>query len=295
MHVAAVWLVVPSCVALLAIWRWTRRKGLHAVADALAVGTVGGLLGTVGYDLVRIPFELAGQRVFAPISVFGVWLFDARASSRFTEVAGWAYHYLNGLTFGVMYALVMRGRHWAWAVGWAFLLETLAVVSPFGRVFALSGNYPAIAIAYLGHVAYGVPLGWTVQRFDGVNRFLGNLPAWSRWAAVALAAAALLGPLASPDAARRDTRARPDEFRVEGRELNPGWLRLTGGLTIGVYNPGPGPVSVRVKRSEQVLRLSADERGTLSFRNAGIYQLFVETDLRSRSSFVIVEPVERAP
>lgn len=56
----------PCYVGLIGAWIWGRRSGRESVATALAIGFAGGLLGTVGYDLIRVPMHLAGQRVFAP-------------------------------------------------------------------------------------------------------------------------------------------------------------------------------------------------------------------------------------
>src|SRR5262249_52644369 len=127
---------VPGYLVLVAVWLYARRAAqasTRALADAIIVGALGGFLGTIAYDVARIPFVMAGLRVYAPNSTYGLWILDADASSRFTETVGWAYHFANGTCFGIMYALFMRGRHWAFAVAWAFLLETIALVSPYGE------------------------------------------------------------------------------------------------------------------------------------------------------------------
>jgi hypothetical protein len=278
---------LPCCVALAGIWIWADRSGRKELAAALTIGLAGGFLGTVAYDVIRLPFLAAGQRVFAPISAYGVWIAEASSSSRFTEVIGWLYHFSNGITFGIMYALFMRNRHWALAIAWAFVLETIAILSPFAPIFSLSGNYAALGIAYLGHVAYGVPLGWLVYRWKNMK-----LPNWLRWTAILLGCAAIAGPLVSPEAIERDGRAAEGEFRVEGERLNPDWLRIERGGKVRVHNPGAEYVKVRVRQNDMTIDVSAGKKDTLSFAAPGIYQVFIETERRSRSSFVIVEPVE---
>lgn len=292
MQFGALAIALPCCIGLTAVWIWARRSGAPGLADRLTIGFIGGLLGTVAYDLIRIPFLMAGQRVFAPISAYGIWIAAADSSSRFTELIGWLYHFSNGITFGVMYALFMRDRHWALAIVWAFALETIAVLSPFARIFSLSGNYPALGIAYLGHVAYGLPLGWLVYRWKPTLRYLVKLPGWLHWIAIVLICAAIVGPLVSPEAIERDARTAGGEFRVEGDRLNPDWLRIERGGEVQVYNPRPEPVTVRLKQSDMAAQVAAGGKQAFSFPRPGIYQVFVETLRPSRSSFVIVEPVE---
>lgn len=290
MQTAALGVALPCCAGLVGVWSWARRSGREGLATALAVGFVAGLLGTVGYDLIRVPVHLAGQRVFAPISVYGIWIADAKASSRFTEVLGWGYHVSNGITFGIMYALFMRGRHWGWAVLWAFALETIAVLSPFARIFALSGQ--AIGSAYLAHVAYGVPLGLLVQEWSATRSYLARVSPRLRAAAMLVGCAVLLWPLVSPAAIHRDARTAEGRFRVDGDRLDPSWLRIERGETVRIVNPGPDSVSVVLRERRELEGVPGGQERVVPFPRPGVYQLHVETERRSRSSFVIVEPVE---
>ena len=292
MQAVALAVALPCSLALAGIWIWAKKSARKELVTRLMIGFVGGLLGTIAYDLIRIPFHIAGQRVFASISAFGIWLADADSSSRFTEVIGWSYHYWNGTTFGIMYGLFMRDRHWVWAIAWAFLLETIAVISPFGRIFSLSGNYYAIAIAYLGHIAYGLPLGALVYNWDDTVDYLASTPGWLIWVVGVIACAAAVGPLVSPERIKHDLRTARGEFRVEAHTLNPDWLRIERGEQILIYNPEAESVSVRVKQTNIGAWVATVQKGVFSFSSSGIYQVFVETDRQSRSSFVIVEPVE---
>jgi hypothetical protein len=163
-------LAVPAAVVLGAIaWRVTRsRSGTGAPAGLQAVlvtGTIGGLVGTIGYDLFRVPFVASGLRVLAPIDSYGVLLLDARTSSPLSGFAGWVYHFSNGIGFGIAYAAVALGRcRWYWGVVWALILETATIVTPFADSYALRGKYDLIAIAYAAHVPYGLAVGWAAQR-----------------------------------------------------------------------------------------------------------------------------------
>jgi hypothetical protein len=98
--------------------------------------------------------------------------------------------------------------------------------------------------------------------------------------------------LGSVEGFRRDARAIPGEFRVEGRRLNPDWLRVERGREFRVHNPEPHNVSVRVKQTNTTTEIMSGGKGSFSFPQPGIYQVFVENKGQTQSSFVIVEPVE---
>ena len=291
MHLAVFVGALPATAAMALIWVAASRSKRTDLADVFAIGLVVGMAATLGYDIARVPFHLAGQRIFAPIAAFGVWILDADRSTRFTEVAGWTYHYWNGITFAIMYALFMRRRHWGWAVAWACALETLAIVSPFGSVFSLKGNPQAQVIAYLGHVAYGVPLGLMVQRWDATREYLTRAADFFKWTIALIVFAAVIGPLIAPEWIARDARASGHTLRIEGARLNPGWLRVNRGDEIQIHNPETEAVSV-VNQAGATYRVEGGQSATIRFDEQGIYQLYVETDRRSKSSFVMVEPVE---
>lgn len=291
MQAVTLGIFVPCALALVGVWAWGHRGGPREVADALAIGALGGLLGTFGYDLIRVPFLLAGLRVFAPIEAYGVWVADAAQSSVWTAILGWGYHFSNGITFGVMYALVARGRHWGWGVAWAMLLETIALVSPFASIFNLSGNPVAIGIAYLGHVAYGVPLGLLVQRWDATREWLLSVPAGLKVGAVAFGVLALCAPSLRGDIRARDARRIETTFRVEGQHLNPDWVRVGVGEETSMVNPSDTEVYLDIV-SAQSFALGAGERTTFVPDSSGIFPVRIRTEGRTRSSFLIVEPVE---
>ena len=162
-------LSAPSIVALAAVGAWlgsTTDERWRRLRTAMVAGTIGGLIGTAGYDLFRLPFHLAGYRLLAPIDSYGVLLLGASGSSPLTGFAGWAYHVSNGVGFGIAYAVVASGRRWWWAVGWAMILESATVLTPFVDTYALRGKWGVIAIAYAAHVFYGLPLGRWVERAD---------------------------------------------------------------------------------------------------------------------------------
>jgi len=297
LHDVVWFLAIPSYVILAAVWLYTRASpdpALRGISEALVIGAVGGFIGTVAYDVIRIPFVLGGLRVFVPNDTYGLWILNASASSRFSETVGWAYHFANGTTFGIMYALFMRGRHWAFGVAWAFLLETIALISPYGAIYHFAGDPWKIAIAYYGHVGYGVPLGLMVQRWDQSAALLGALPRVARLAIAGLFVAAIVGSLTSPAAREVDARTQPRTFLIDNGRLEPDWLRLPGPGKITVKNPCASPNALVVDNTPPIPLAPCEERA-IDMAASGIHQIYVRTELPlSRSSFVLVEPVAAA-
>ena len=290
MHTTVLGVVVPASVALIiAAFAW-RRTRFAGIAGAIENGALGGLLGTFAYDLVRVPFHLSGKRVFAPVSAYGIWITDAAASSRFTEVAGWTYHFANGVSFGIMYALLMSERSWMWGVAWGLMLETIMLASPLAGIFSLSANYDAIAIAYAGHVAWGVPVGVLAQYHRDTREYLAKIPGMLKWSSLALAAAALVAPLFFPASIAHDKAVKRGELERDGDLLRPHWLRIRRGERIRIVNSAPDSAWIRIHEKDE--RIPSSQMREFQFDESGVHQVFVETTRRSRSSFVIVEPVE---
>ncbi len=138
----------------------------------IRLGAIAGVVGTIAYDLFRIPFALAGQRIFAPIFSYGLLIDGGGMSSSWTDLLGWLFHLSNGVTFGIAYAVVMAGRHWGFGVLWGMFLEAVAFLGPFTDIYGLTGKWASIGIAFAAHVAYGLPLGLMVARFNKTERFL---------------------------------------------------------------------------------------------------------------------------
>ncbi|MEW6129717.1 MAG: hypothetical protein AB1757_21945 [Acidobacteriota bacterium] len=292
MKTVTLYLMLPGMVVLLTFWIWAIKSGQSQLSRDLIIGFLGGLAGTIAYDLARVPFTFSGQRIFAPISAYGIWLLDSATSSRLTELVGWSYHFSNGITFGIMYALLSPGRHFVYAIIWAGLLETIAILSPFATIFHLSGNYQAIAIAYLGHLAYGLPLGLMIQKPEKTWNFT-NQYRYVLLASLSMATAmAALWLLTAPSMRERDARVQPQTFRVEGKALNPDWLRIENHEQIKIDNSQSDAISVRVKQTNQTMQVESEQVVPMRFEKTGIYQIFIETDAMTRSSFIIVEPVE---
>ncbi|XVV09215.1 hypothetical protein ACQP2X_30770 [Actinoplanes sp. CA-131856] len=265
---------VPSMIALTVIATVPRVD--PDPRARIRVGAVAGLAGLVGYDLVRVPVALAGQRVFAPIETYGLLIADAAASSPLTSALGWLYHLSNGVTFGIAYAALFARRPLLFGVAWGLFLETVALLSPFADRYGLSGRPVPIVIALGAHVFYGWPLGRLVRDFD---RTAAGLPRLRVTAVLALAVALILAwqrPWAVPPdqrLARALSQPGAPVTIVRTDRFNPEWLRIRPGGCAYVDNRStPG-----------------DALDPLCYAAPGIYRVRLTTRPYS-GGFVYVDP-----
>jgi hypothetical protein len=215
---------VPSTLALAAVgWVVRDKAGYEVLRLGMVAGATGGLVGTLGYDLFRVPFVAAGYRLLAPIDSYGVLALNATHSSPVTGLAGWGYHFANGIGFGIAYGVVARGRHWGWAVLWAMVLETASVVTPFSSAYGLRGHWDVIALAYAAHLFYGIPLGLLVQRSTRWNA-RSPLPVapWIQLTALAVVLTLWHSPWR---ASSPPTDPRGAAVTVSGGRFHPAWVR----------------------------------------------------------------------
>ncbi len=285
-------IALPGLLLIISLYIWSKSKGNSYISHALELGFAGGLAGTIAYDLGRLPFLLMGLRVFAPIDSYGVWLLNTHCSSNISDLAGWLYHFNNGISFGIMYALFMQGRSVFWAVLWACGLETIAFLSPFGRIYGFTGNYTALGIAYFGHILYGIPLGMMTRNAASTLKWMKSIPKGFYVFGFLVAVASILGPFTTDEFALSKKQDRA--FQIEGERIQPEWLRIRTGQVALIKNKDKKNNTVLLKKLDLELEVPANETRKIEISSPGIYQIFVKTPERSHSSFLMIEPVEKA-
>jgi hypothetical protein len=151
---------------------------LYRVEDSLArtstMGLAAGALATVALEAIRLPGFWLGFMPGNLPRLMGVLLLNqfAAGPSLKSDVAGWAYHFWNGASFGLIYVLVFGTcRRW---VGTVF-----GVILGFGFMF--SPVITALGVGFLGlefsrgfpltvtvaHAAFGLVLGWLAAAWLG--------------------------------------------------------------------------------------------------------------------------------
>src|SRR5947207_15541025 len=101
-------------------------RGDRRLCRALSIGTIAGLIGAIAYDVFRLPFVFSrawGLETIVPqmplfkvFPRFGALILgqplEQSSYSASAHLVGWAYHFSNGATFGVMFAaLIGEARH----------------------------------------------------------------------------------------------------------------------------------------------------------------------------------------
>ena len=159
---------LPALVVVIAVAVWARRVAREPFFNRLVVGLVAGFIATLAYDGVRwaiqetAPLDYDG---FRSISIFGSLILSKPESALDARIAGWTYHFWNGISFGVMYALVAGPARWYWGLAWGMALE-LMMISIYPVAFAIQRSDPAfLAISMTGHAAYGAVLGLLAERW----------------------------------------------------------------------------------------------------------------------------------
>lgn len=280
-------LAAPGLLLIVVIAVVLKRSGRYPdLYVALVAGALGGVVATLGYDLIRTPFLAAGYRLFAPIDSYGILILGSTHSTHATETVGWLYNFANGVGFGVGYSVLAVGRRWWWAIPWALGLETMTIVTPYADVYGLRGQLDIIAIAYGAHVAYGVPLGIIVQQAgrwrDAGEAFLP--PSWALGGVIA--ALVLWQQPWIPSEAPPDDNGRP-VAAVAGLRFVPEWLRVPVGGCLVLDNRDD--IAYTPSAPAGAALLAPTSRRTYCFPSAGIKRVQLNGAPYS-GGFVLVDP-----
>lgn len=176
------WIFGPSCLILIVIGCLDSLAGSRRLARMLALGAGAGLAAAVAYDVFRLPFVYSQSwglsGVLPPLNLFkvfprfGAMILDQPLEqekySLVTNLIGWAYHFSNGATFGIMY-LAMIGRTCR-SIGWAILfaagLEAAMLLTPYPQVFGIALTTAFILATLTAHMIFGAALGFSLRLAD---------------------------------------------------------------------------------------------------------------------------------
>jgi len=171
---------IPALI-ILAVWTGFDAVRVHRIFVPVMIGAVSGLLAAVSYDIFRLPFVFSKQwgltgivpalNLYKVFPAFGAMIlgqpYPQAEYQLSAELLGWAYHFSNGLTFGVMY-LAMVGnplkRHWAWAVVFAVGLELAMLFTPYPKAFGIPVTSTFVWATLTAHLIFGVAMGLISRR-----------------------------------------------------------------------------------------------------------------------------------
>jgi hypothetical protein len=150
-------------VLILAVFSWHRRLSFW---NRFCAGMVGGAVALAAYDGIRFGIYALDILEFYPFQthrVFGSMITGQPAGTEAAAIIGWLYHFWNGFSFAIIYALIAGRAAWYWGVAWAMILE-FAMLATYPTILDIKMNAAFVTMSLIGHTAYGVALGLTVSR-----------------------------------------------------------------------------------------------------------------------------------
>jgi hypothetical protein len=167
----AVWVLIPSIVVVFAVIWIAGKSGERRLVNRMIAGGLAGGLATIALEIVRITGFHLGQMPGSMPELAGVLLLNRfmLGPSLLSNIAGWGYHFWNGIAFGMIFAIIF-GRKPLWvALGYGLFMALGFLVSP--AVTALGIGFmghqmPGMPVTVvLAHLAYATVLWFFVQRW----------------------------------------------------------------------------------------------------------------------------------
>lgn len=156
---------LPAIMVMMTVglYSWYRRLPFWR---RLRSGIIAGALGLVAYDVIRIAVYQSKVLAYDPFHAvprLGALITGQPATAPASWYAGWIYHFWNGFSFAIIYALVAGPVAWGWGVAWAMMLE-IGMLLTYPTFLDVQLAAPFIGVSWIGHMAYGTVLGRTVKR-----------------------------------------------------------------------------------------------------------------------------------
>src|SRR4051794_32972608 len=195
-------ILLPTTALLYGVTALDSAHGDGRLCRAVVIGTLGGLVGAIAYDIFRLPFVYSAawglERVGIPqmplfkvFPRFGALILgqppEQSSYSLAAQLLGWAYHFSNGATFGVMFASAFasakeavsehanpnaRGlacRAIPSATLMAVGIELCLLASPYTSFFGIAPTSQFILVTVIAHMIFGIALGayfaWHASRW----------------------------------------------------------------------------------------------------------------------------------
>ena len=164
--------VVMPTVALLGSVILLRRgftARFHLLASLLILGMWTGALATVAYDLSRLMLRSIFDFRFNPFGampIFGQLMTGMSRSHPLVTIAGWTYHFWNGISFGMMFAVVRPRGGVISGIVWGLGLAVLMLITYPHLLNVSPDDSGFLAADLVGHATWGLVLGWGIRRWS---------------------------------------------------------------------------------------------------------------------------------
>jgi len=171
MKVMGLWLLLPAVAILLAALLFAQVRGYARLVNRVLAGATAGTVATVGLEVVRMySFRQGGMPGDLP-RLMGVLLTDRfmAGPSPFSDFLGYAYHYWNGASFGIVFAVTLGRKKVFWGIAYGVIIATVFLMSPPVQALGIGfmgKDMPTMPLTvYIAHLAYGGILGWLCHRW----------------------------------------------------------------------------------------------------------------------------------
>ena len=171
MKVLGLWLLLPAIAMLLVAFMFAWMRGYMWLVNRVLAGAAAGIIATVGLEAVRMySFHHGGMPGDLP-RLMGVLLTDQFmvGPSDLSDTLGYAYHYWNGASFGIVFAVALGRKAVFWGIAYGVIIGTIFLMSPpvdaLGIGF-MGRDMPTMPLTvYIAHLVYGGILGWLCHRW----------------------------------------------------------------------------------------------------------------------------------
>ncbi len=184
--------IIPSVIAIFAVGILFRSR-LPSFSNKLFVGMAAGTVASFVLEAIRIPGYMLTKWIpmDSMISLPGLLLTEKITSlSEIKQMimqsgvamnlyhapfdafmVGALWHFWNGATFGIIYAIIIGKGKWWYGMIWAFIIEIAMMLAPY--LIMMKGpfgiehmnGYNLFAITMVAHLAFGAVLGILVQKW----------------------------------------------------------------------------------------------------------------------------------
>ncbi len=171
MPALAKWVLIPSVLIVFLVLAIARARGHRRLVNRMIAGGAAGGLATIALEIVRTTGFHLGQMPGSLPQLMGVLLLDRfmLGPSVWSNIAGWAYHYWNGIAFGVIFAVVFGRKPLWFVVGYGLFMAVGFLVSPAVTAMGvgfMGHNLPGMPVTVvLAHLAYATALWWMTRRW----------------------------------------------------------------------------------------------------------------------------------
>jgi len=184
--------ILPSIIVIFAIGILSRNK-FPQITKLIFVGMAAGAVASFALEAIRIPGYMVTKwlPMDSMISLPGLFLTEKISSLGEVKqiimqsgvamnlyhapldafMAGALWHFWNGATFGIVYALIIGKGRWWYGMIWAFIIEIAMMLAPY--MIMMKGpfgiehmdGYNIFVITLIAHLAFGAVLGILVQKW----------------------------------------------------------------------------------------------------------------------------------